>query len=194
MTLFSGLVKAESFIRVRGYQPSPLLSESTEKGSYQVSSEKTKMGISFKKSQGWMISYKNIGIGNTVLNNTFSYDDALYQLESNSQDAALIFNGPGNTSFTLGSGIITSGKGSIVRYDKEFTSNKVEGRAVFGFFGLEYELPFNLGFIGLEFTEILFGYRENDLGFSNFESGSESLENTLKIKSYHYLFGIGLVF
>ena len=43
-------------------------------------------------------------------------------------------------------------------------------------------------------TEILFGYRENDLSFSNFESGSESLGNTLKIKSFHYLFGIGLVF
>ena len=81
-----------------------------------------------------MISYKNIGIGNTVLNNTFSYDDASYQLESNSQDVALIFNGPGNTSFTLGSGIITSGKGSVVRYDKEFTSNKVEGRAFFWIF------------------------------------------------------------
>ena len=120
MALASGVAKAESYIRFRGYQPSPLLSESTEKGNYQVGSEKTKMGISLKKSQGWMISYKMIGIGNTVLSNTFTYENAFYQLESNSQDAALIFNGPGNTSITLGSGIISSGKGSITRYNKDF--------------------------------------------------------------------------
>ena len=40
MALASGVAKAESYIRFRGYQPSPLLSESTEKGNYQVGSEK----------------------------------------------------------------------------------------------------------------------------------------------------------
>ena len=60
---------------------------------------------------------------------------------------------------TFGAGLVSKGKGVISNQSSELTSDTVNGRSWFGVFSLEYELPVNLGFIGLEFTEILFGYR-----------------------------------
>ena len=64
----------------------------------------------------------------------------------------------------------------------------------FGIFAIEYELPLNLDFIGLEFTEVLFGYRENQIEYSNFQNSSSVMRNKLKIKTIHYQFGVGFVF
>ena len=69
--------------------------------------------------------------------------------------------------------------------EPELTSDKVTGTSWFGIFALEYELPINLDFIGLEFTEILFGYRSNQLEYSTFQNSSSILRNKLKIKSIH---------
>ena len=52
----------------------------------------------------------------------------------------------------------------------------------------------NLDFIGLEFTEVLFGYRENQIEYSNFQNSSSVMRNKLKIKTIHYQFGVGFVF
>ena len=51
----------------------------------------------------------------------------------------------------------------------------------------------NLGFIGLEFTEVLFGYRQNNLKYKEFKNESASVTGSLNIQSVQYQFGIGLV-
>ena len=78
--------------------------------------------------------------------------------------------------------------------ESELTSDTVTGTSWFGIFALEYELPINLDFIGLKFTEILFGYRNNQLEYSTFQNSSSILRNKLKIKSIQYQFGVGFVF
>ena len=84
-------------------------------------------------------------------------------------------------------------KGRIISStESELTSDTVAGTSGLEF--AEYELPINLDFIGLEFTEILFGYRNNQLEYSTFQNSSSILRNKLKIKSIQYQFGVGFVF
>ena len=103
-------------------------------------------------------------------------------------------DGPGNTSFTLGQGICSNGEGIVFNGNSELIGKKVSGTAFFATFGLEYVLPLNLDFIGLNFTEILFGYRENKLEYKEFKNYSTSISSNLKFKSVQYQFGVGFVF
>ena len=48
------------------------------------------------------------------------------------------------------------------------------------------------GLVG--FTEVLFGYRQNNLKYKDFKNESASVTGSLNIKSVQYQFGIGLVF
>ena len=73
-------------------------------------------------------------------------------------------------------------------------SKTVNGTAFFVAFGLEYFLPINFDFIGLDFTEILLGFRENKLEYKDFKNNSSSISSNLKFKSVQYQFGVGLVF
>ena len=109
-------------------------------------------------------------------------------------DVALVLDGPGNTSFTFGQGLISEGEGSVSDGSSELIGKTVNGTAFFVAFGLEYVLPLNLDFIGLNFTEILLGYRENKLEYKDFKNNSSSISSNLKFKSVQYQFGVGLVF
>ena len=192
--LTASTVFAESYIRVRGIQASPLLSDNAEKGKFKSGSDEIRMQTPPSKYQSAMISYGIFGIGTTSMTTTFTFSSKEYSLNSEWTDGALIFNGPGNTSITFGAGICSKGKGVISSSASELTSDTVTGTSWFGVFALEYELPINLDFIGLEFTEILFGYRNNQLEYSTFQNSSSILRNKLKIKSIQYQFGVGFVF
>jgi len=198
LILFTALttssVFAESLIRIRGLQVSPLLSDNTEKGNFKSGSDEIRMQTPPSKYQSAMISYGIFGVGTTSMTTTFIYSSKEYSLTSEWMDGALIFNGPGNTSITIGAGICSEGKGVISSTVSELTSDTVAGTSWFGIFALEYELPLNLDFIGLKFTEILFGYRNNQLEYSTFQNSNLRLENKLKIESKQYQFGIGFVF
>ena len=185
---------AESYVRIRGLQASPLLSSSSEKGKFKSGNSEIPLKTPPSLSQSTMISYGILGIGSSSITTTFTFSGKEYILTSEWFDGAFIFDGPGNTSLTFGAGFVSKGNGVISNQSSELTSNTVNGRSWFGVFGLGYELPVNLGFIGLEFTEILFGYRENQLEYSAFQNSSSTLSNKLKFKSIQYQFGVGFVF
>ena len=198
LILFSALatssVFAESLIRIRGLQVSPLLSDKAEKGKFKSGSEEVSMSTPPSEYQSVLISYGIFAVGSSSITTKFTFSNKDYSLKSNWMDGALIFNGPGKTSITLGTGISTKGEGLISNQSGSLTSDTVTGVSWFGIFAIEYELPLNLDFIGLEFTEVLFGYRENQIEYSNFQNSSSVMRNKLKIKTIHYQFGVGFVF
>ena len=129
---------AKSYIRIRGLQASPLLSDNAEKGKFKSGSDEIRMQTPPSKYQSAMISYGIFGIGTTSMTTTFTYSSKEYSLNSEWTDGALIFNGPGNTSITFGAGICSKGKGVISSPVAELTSETVAGTSWFGVFALEY--------------------------------------------------------
>ena len=109
--LTASSVFAESYVRIRGIQASPLLSDNAEKGKFKSGSDEIRMQTPPSKYQSAMISYGIFGIGTTSMTTTFTFSSKEYSLNSEWTDGALIFNGPGNTSITLGAGICSKGKG-----------------------------------------------------------------------------------
>ena len=91
---------------------------------------------------------------------------------------------------------MSSGKAEITSSSTSstVTGSKASGSSVFVFLGLNYDLPLDLSFIGLKNTEFLLGYRELSMTYEGFEGSGISIGNKLKLKSVHYLFGVGLVF
>jgi len=188
------VVNAESLIRLRGMQPSHLLSNSAEKGSLKTGSNEIALKTNLAESQSILVSYGIFGIGSSSITTSFNNSGLDYTLKSEWMDVALVLDGPGNTSFTFGQGLISEGEGSVSDGSSELIGKSVNGTAFFVAFGLEYVLPLNLDFIGLNFTEILLGYRENKLEYKDFKNNSSSISSNLKFKSVQYQFGVGLVF
>ena len=85
---------AESYIRIRGLQASPLLSDNAEKGKFKSGSDEIRMQTPPSKYQSAMISYDIFGIGTTSMTTTFTFSSKEYSLNSEWTDGALIFNGP----------------------------------------------------------------------------------------------------
>ena len=194
IALTASSVFAESNVRIRGLQASPLLSDNAEKGKFKSGSDKVKMNTPPSEYQSFLISYGGLALGKTSITTLFSLNTLDYTFLSEWLDAALIFNGPGNTSISIGTGVTSSGKGLVVGSSGEFKSQSLLGTSWFSIFALEYDLPINLDFIGLKFTEILLGYRENILEYKEFEYENEKINSNIKFKSIQYQFGIGLVF
>ena len=194
LILISSTALAENYLRLRGLQASPLLSDSSEKGKFKSGSSEVDLETPPSKYQSVMISYGSLGIGTSSITTIFTFSGNDYSLESNWLDGAFIFDGPGNTSITLGGGVSSAGKGLISNTSASVSTETLEGTSWFGVFGLEYELPLNLGFIGLEFTEVLFGYRQNNLKYKEFKNATTSVAGSLNIQTVQYQFGIGLVF
>ena len=90
-------------------------------------------------------------------------------------------------SFTIGTGILGSGKGTYTESQKVFTSDKASGSANFFSIGI--------GFSGIEF---LYGQRKFDFENKEFQrtaSGSkETVESNVKVNGTIHLFGIGVSF
>ena len=183
LILISSTALAESYLRLRGLQASPLLSDSSEKGKFKSGSSEVDLETPPSKYQSVMISYGSLGIGTSSITTTFTFSGNDYSLESNWLDGAFIFDGPGNTSITLGGGVSSAGKGLISNTSASVSTETLEGTSWFGVFGLEYELPLNLGFIGLEFTEVLFGYRQNNLKYKEFKNATTAVAGSLNIQN-----------
>ena len=190
------VLHAESIIRIRSYQPSPLASDSIEKKKIKTGSQEIPISSVPSKSQGWMVSYGFLGVGTSQYLANIEFENALINLESTWQDASFIFGGLGTTTFTIGAGSMSSGEGTITSSSTSsvVTGSKASGTSVFAFFGLNYDLPLDLSFIGLKNTEFLVGYRELNMTYEGFEGSGISIGNKLKLKSIHNLFGVGLVF
>ena len=188
------IINAENLIRLRGMQPSPLLSNSGEKGSLKTGSNEIALKTNVAESRSILVSYGIFGIGSSSITTSFNNSGLDYTLTSEWMDVALLLDGPGNTSITFGQGIVSGGEGSVSDGSSELIGKTVNGTAFFATFGLEYILPLNLDFIGLNFTEILLGYRENKLEYKDFKNNSSSISSNLKFKSVQYQFGVGLVF
>ena len=54
---------AESYVRIRGLQASPLLSDNAEKGEFKSGSDEIRMQTPPSKYQSAMISYGILGLG-----------------------------------------------------------------------------------------------------------------------------------
>ena len=102
MVFTNTIVQADTFVRFRGYQASPLWTNSPEKGKYKAGTTEIPMQTVPSLSQGWMLSYGILGVGIWSITTTFTSENVFYKLESKWQEGALIFDGPGNTSITLG--------------------------------------------------------------------------------------------
>ena len=196
LTFSVSVLQAESFFRIRSYQPSPLATDEIEKKKIKSGNQEIPISSSPSKSQGWMVSYGLLGLGTSKHSIDFSFENAAFNLESQFQDLALIFGGLGTTTFSIGAGSLTSGKSEITSSSASstVTGSNASGSSLFAFFGLNYDLPLDLSFIGLKNTEFLLGYREINMTYEGFEGSGISIGNKLKIKSVHYLFGVGLVF
>ena len=197
LIIFSvSVLHAESFFRIRSYQPSPLATDGIEKKKIKSGNQEIPISSNPSKSQGWMVSYGLLGLGISSHSIDFSFENADFNLESQFQDLALIFGGVGTTTFSIGAGSLTSGKSEITSSSASstVTGSNASGSSLFAFFGLNYDLPLDLSFIGLKNTEFLLGYREISMTYEGFEGSGISIGNKLKIKSVHYLFGVGLVF
>ena len=101
-------VFAESYVRIRGLQASPLLSDNAEKGKFKSGSEEVPMSTPPSEYQSVLISYGIFSVGSSSITTKFTFSNKDYSLKSNWMDGALIFNGPGKTSITLGTGISTN--------------------------------------------------------------------------------------
>ena len=150
LIIFSvSVLHAESFFRIRSYQPSPLASDEIEKKKIKSGSQEIPISSSPSKSQGWMVSYGLLGLGTSKHSIDFSFENAAFNLESQFQDLALIFGGLGTTTFSIGTGSMSSGKAEITSSSagSTVTGSNASGSSLFAFFGLNYELPLDLSFL-----------------------------------------------
>ena len=131
------VIHAENLIRLRGMQPSSLLFNSAEQGVIKSGSNETDLKTNLGESQSIMLSYWILGIGTSSITTSFNNSGLDYILKSEWMDVALLFNGPGNTSFTFGSGIVSGGEGSVSDGSSELIGKKVSGTAFFAAFGLD---------------------------------------------------------
>ena len=139
--------QAESFFRIRGIQASPLLTEKTERGVFKDDSGEIPMKTNPSETQSIMITYGIFGIGTSSFETSITSSSLEYRLKSNWFDTALIFDGPGNTSITIGTANLTSGKGVISAREgisdystSNLSSVEASGSSIFYIFGLEYTL------------------------------------------------------
>ncbi len=69
---------AESYVRIRGLQASPLLSSSSEKGKFKSGNSEIPLKTPPSLSQSTMISYGILGIGSSSITTTFTFSGKEY--------------------------------------------------------------------------------------------------------------------
>ena len=178
-------VQAERYLRIRLLQPQ------SEQGKYREGSTEGKLATT---GTGWLLSYGAFAVGQSTLTTSISLGDFQHKLISAWQEGAFIFGLTRTSSLTLGGGLLSAGKGTVTYSGTEYTSTSVSGNSWFALFGLEYVLPLTIDFIPLEYVEVLVGYRENLLKYGGYQSGSTTLDTTVKVKSVQTLLGFGAVF
>ena len=125
------------------------------------------------------------GIGQTTMKFEKSKSGKEFSISNSFNDISYTFGE--EISFTIGTGVLGSGKGTYTESQKEFTSEKASGSA-------------NFFSIGIEFSGVEFLYGQRKFGFENKEfqrtaSGStETVESNFKVNGTIHLLGIGVSF
>jgi len=183
-----------TFLRIRGLQASSLMIGPVERGVYKQNNQSYDIETVPSGTSGFMVSYGFLGVGRYSVESKVQSNGLYHQYNTDWLDLALVFDLVGNTSGTVGMGQLDNGQAEISNQIEKVTSSTATGSSWFVLFGLEYKLPLNLDFIGLDFTEILVGYRENQIEFSSYQYESTTLSETDKFVTKQTIFGVGLVF
>ena len=183
-----------TFLRIRGLQASSLMIGPVERGVYKQNNQSYDIETVPSGTSGFMVSYGFLGVGRYSVESKVQSNGLYHQYNTDWLDLALVFDLVGNTSGTVGVGQLDKGQAEISNQFEKVTSSTATGSSWFVLFGLEYKLPLNLDFIGLDFTEILVGYRENQIEFSSYQYESITLSETDKFVTKQTIFGVGLVF
>ena len=183
-----------TFLRIRGLQASSLMIGPVERGDYKQNNQSYDIETVPSGTSGFMVSYGFLGVGRYSVESKVQSNGLYHQYNTDWLDLALVFDLVGNTSGTVGMGQLDKGQAEISNQIEKVTSSTATGSSWFVLFGLEYKLPLNLDFIGLDFTEILVGYRENQIEFSSYKYESTTLSETDKFVTKQTIFGVGLVF
>jgi len=183
-----------TFLRIRGLQASSLMIGPVERGVYKQNHQSYDIETVPSGTSGFMVSYGFLGVGRYSVESKVQSNGLDHQYNTDWLDLALVFDLVGNTSGTVGVGQLDKGQAEISNQFEKVTSSTATGSSWFVLFGLEYKLPLNLDFIGLDFTEILVGYRENQIEFSSYQYESTTLSGTDKFVTKQTIFGVGLVF
>ena len=183
-----------TFFRMRGLQASSLMIGPVERGVYKQNNQSYDIETVPSGTSGFMVSYGFLGVGRYSVESKVQSNGLYHQYNTDWLDLALVFDLVGNTSGTVGMGQLDKGQAEISNQIEKVTSSTATGSSWFVLFGLEYKLPLNLDFIGLDFTEILVGYRENQIEFSSYQYESTTLSETDKFVTKQTIFGVGLVF
>ena len=161
-----------TFFRIRGLQASSLMIGPVERGVYKQNNQSYDIETVPSGTSGFMVRYGFLGIGRYSVESKVQSNGLYHQYNTDWLDLALVFDLVGNTSGTVGVGQLDTGQAEISNQNEKVTSSTAKGQSWFVLFGLEYKLPLNLDFIGLDFTEILVGYRENQIEFSSYQHES----------------------
>jgi len=125
------------------------------------------------------------GIGQTTMKFEKSKSGKEFSISNSFNDISYTFGE--EISFTIGTGVLGSGKGTYKESQKEFTSELASGSANFFSIGIEFS--------GIEF---LYGQRKFDFENKEFQriaSGTkETVESNVKVNGTIHLFGIGVSF
>ena len=77
------VLHADSFIRIRSYQPSPLATDGgIEKKKIKAGCQEIDISSNPSKSQGWMVSYGLLGLGTSKHSINFVFKNTMINLES----------------------------------------------------------------------------------------------------------------
>ena len=166
--------------------------------SYKVGEKTYEMNSTVSKNGGLLVLLGKYGVGYYDFQTKIDQSDDLltHSLEAKFYEVAYLINTPGNSSLAFGGGLPFSGKGRISYpyNNSDLVSEEVMGYSWFAQVGLEYTLPVNLSFTGMDFAEVLLGYRQHYLEYSDYQSGSTKLSKPQLINSSQYQFGLGFVF
>ena len=174
------------------------LGSGVEQGSYKVGNKSYEMKSDPSKNSGLMVVVGSWGLGYYDFQTDIDQTDALltHKLEATFYEIGYLMQTAGNSSLTFGGGYPLSAKGTIsYSYNNaDLVSEEVIGYSWFAQLGLEYTLPVNLSFTGMDFAEVILGFRQGYLEYSNYQGGSVKIGKAQLINSSQFQFGLGFVF
>ena len=136
-------------------------------------------------SNSFYLIWNNFGIGQYRQVYKLTSSNNLYEVSNSSLDLSYTIGS--KLTFTIGKGVVYSGKGAIYFYDSnQVRTKQVKGQSSFGIIGFE------LGAI-----ELLLGKRDDKIYYSDFESvlnKEKKLDLEYKLDLSQWFFGLGLSF
>ena len=177
LTAFSA--EAAELWRLRYFVPTSAESEIT------FGSSKAAEKLNTSGHSGNLVFANGIGVGYSTLRSNVSLEGVSYIFRNDSLDLSYTI---GNSlSFTFGAGRLINGRGELSLNGVSYATENSTGGAVF----------FNLGipFIG---GELLFGYRQNNIEYKNYQSQISGKTVThadpVKLLSSQVSVGLGFIF